>query len=647
MTTRISCLVAVLLTALSLTPAHAQFGQDPVTVSAGSNAVQVRPGDQFVIAVVIEYATGFHSWPAEVQSGRVEKKWRDFIGEYDTWTAVKTVAPDGFQIGPIQWPELHTAKAPDPVTFEPADTLAFTGRSVVFVPIVVGDDVPVGATTISATVSYQACNDTSCLPPEDAAFEFPIEVIATDAAPAPVDSGDLFEGFDASVFAKMRSGQVSAGAGRADDRDFFGFTLPSTDGLLGVVVLALLAALGGFILNLTPCVLPVIPLKVMAISKHAGSPGKSVVLGMWMFAGVVAFWLGIGLPVAFLTSVTDPSRLFGIWWVTLGIGVVIAFMGVGIMGMFMIQLPQKIYSVDPKADSAWGSFLFGVMTAVLGLPCFGFVAGALLAGAATMPPALILTIFAALGVGMGLPYLVLSAKPGWIEKIPRTGPASELVKQIMGLMLLAAAAFFIGAGIMAFVGERPALVASLPWWGKVVQWWAISLFVFAAGAWLAIRTFQITKRAKPRAFFTVVAAVFAGLALLVGVGMTQNARDDFWILYTHQTWQDSVDSGKVVVVDFTADWCINCKVFEAMLNAEPIRSELLKTDVVPIKGDNTSNKAEGWEKMSEYGQTGIPLLMIWGPGLDEPWRSNAYTPDMVLEAIKSARAGGPATASGG
>jgi len=633
--------VAVLLAAFSISSAHAQFGQEPVTVTGEVNAAQVRPGDQIAIAVVIEYAPEFHSWPAEVQADKVEKKWRDFIAEYDTWTAISTGSPDGFQIGPVQWPDLHSARAPDPITFEPADTLALSGRAVVYVPVLVAPDATLGNTTLTATLSFQACNADSCLPPDEVRIELSIEVIAPDALPAEHSAGDLFAGFDASVFAKMQSGESSTGSdSSSESRTFFGVTLPSTDGFIGVVVIALLAALGGFILNLTPCVLPVIPLKVMAISKHAGSPGKSMVLGMWMFAGVVAFWVGIGLPVAFLTSVTDPSRLFGIWWVTLGIGVIIAFMGVGIMGMFMIQLPQKVYSVDPKADSAWGSFLFGVMTAVLGLPCFGFVAGALLAGTATMPPALILTIFAALGVGMGVPYLVLSAKPGWIEKIPRTGPASELVKQIMGLMLLAAAAFFIGAGIMAFVGERPAMVASLPWWGKVVQWWAISLFVFAAGAWLLVRTFQITKRAKPRAFFTLVAVVFAGLALLVGVGMTKKARDDFWILYTHQAWQESVDSGKVVVVDFTADWCINCKVYEAMLSSEPIRSELLRGDVVPIKGDNTSNKAEGWEKMSEYGQTGIPLLMIWGPGLDEPWRSNAYTPDMVLEALGEARGDG-------
>jgi thiol:disulfide interchange protein len=110
-------------------------------------------------------------------------------------------------------------------------------------------------------------------------------------------------------------------------------------------------------------------------------------------------------------------------------------MGIGIMGLFTIQLPAAVYAVNPKAETAWGSFLFGVMTAVLGLPCFGFVAGALLAGAATLPASTVMLVFASIGVGMAAPYLVLSAKPSLLRHLPRTGPASELVKQVMGLLL--------------------------------------------------------------------------------------------------------------------------------------------------------------------------------------------------------------------
>jgi len=110
-----------------------------------------------------------------------------------------------------------------------------------------------------------------------------------------------------------------------------------------------------------------------------------------MAIGVVAFWAALGAPLALLVAYgkgfVDPSAfIFGRWYITLGLGAVIALMGLGIMGLFAINLPQKAYMINPSADNAQGSFLFGVMTAVLGLPCFGFVVAPLLAGAATMPP---------------------------------------------------------------------------------------------------------------------------------------------------------------------------------------------------------------------------------------------------------------------
>ena len=129
------------------------------------------------------------------------------------------------------------------------------------------------------------------------------------------------------------------------------------------------------------------------------------------------------------------------------------------------------------------------MTAVLGLPCFGFVAGALYAGAATLPPIVTLLIFGSIGIGMGAPYLVLAAFPKLVDRIPRTGPASELVKQVMGLMLIAAAAYFIGSGLIG-------LVAGNPGWDD-----------FSTGGhcirtdhrrWMAGLAFQITPRWEPR-----------------------------------------------------------------------------------------------------------------------------------------------------
>jgi len=641
---------AALLWAALAAPAAGQF--DPGDLFGGGDAEKatvrlelsrgvVRPGDQLTAAVVMEFAEGWHAWPSATQ---------DVLPEgfgFAIRTTIEAAATPAWAeaVGAVQWPEPHPARVADLSGSGTVEVPTYSGTAVAYVPVLVSGDAEAGEYELVFEVGYQVCDDSTCLAPETVTVRASVTVDPeAESSGAP---GELFAGFDASVFADLSEGTATAAAARETDggsRSFFGIALPKAEGLFGVVVTALLAALGGFILNLTPCVLPVIPIKIMAISQHSnasgGTPGKSLVLGIWMCLGVVAFWVGIGLPVALVAGVTDPSRLFGIWWVTLGIGLIIAAMGVGIMGLFAINLPQSVYKVNPKADTAWGSFVFGVMTAVLGLPCFGFVAGALLAGSATMPPALIMTIFTALGVGMALPYLVLSAKPKLVDSIPRTGPASELVKQVMGLLLLAAAAYFVGSGALAWVSERPELALSMPWWGKAAHWWAVTLFVAAGGVWLAWRTFAITERGGRRAFFGAVALVIVGAGAWASAEATAAARDNFWVPFSEEELAAALEGDRVVVVDFTAEWCLNCKALKAaVLMRSPVKEELLSSGVTPLVADLTSSKAPGWEKLRALGQTGIPTLAVYGPGLEEPWIANAYTPDQVMGAIERARGG--------
>ncbi len=682
---RVLNIVWAALAAFAVTStASAQFGiggpgqQDDGPRLTAEIAVQgdhLVAGEETAIGVVMETQDGW-----KVQAG---------LGSGDDAepylpTTVELDLPEEWQAGRVLWPESKTFTLGEG-DFE--ETLqGYEGRFAAIVHVTVPTDAEPGEYTIAAEVDYQACDDMTCEMPASETVEATVQVVADPgaepaepldeeiaalfeatlsrdhpddagddpgdapgddpgtAAPGPDDPGDVPPADEAAAADAREAGEISRPS-------FFGITLPSTEGLVGLALLALFSAIGGFVLNLTPCVLPVIPIKIMTIIQHANSPGRNLVLGLWMAAGVVAFWVGIGLPVAFLTGVTDPSQLFGIWWVTFGIGAVIALMGLGIMGLFTIELPQSVYAVNPKADTPWGSFVFGIMTAVLGLPCFGFVAGALLAGAATLPPSTIMIIFASLGVGMALPYLVLSLKPSLVEKIPRTGPASELVKQVMGLLLIAAAAYFIGAGLIALVAEHPYL-------GRQLHWWAVALFVVIAALWLIIRTFQITPSTSLRSSFLVGGLVLSSVATFHAVNSTGNARENwqtrqaaladagdasyvtgYWNEWTLESFEQARADGHITVLDFTAEWCINCKVLKAsVLDRDPVYSELANADVVKFTVDLTSRSAPGWDFLrNELGQTGIPLLAIYPPGSDEPWQSNAYTPQQVLSALEQAR----------
>ncbi len=603
------------------------LGGDKVTVRVVPAVSAAEPGARFAVAVVIDHAPGWHT---HTNAPVVPASWAGFV---PIPTTIDLKPSPGLSVGPIQWPEVHEIRIDLAGTGRPEPYPVFEGTAVAFIPVEI-DESASGEVSLAIEVELQACDDVGCLIPET----YPFEVRIPIAAGEPTDTA-LFTAFDASVFAdRDRWGaQPPSPPPGPSGRSFFGITLPSADGAAGVAIVALLAAVGGFILNLTPCVLPVIPIKVLTISQHAGSPGRSLALGLWMALGVIAFWVGIGLPMALFASVTDPSRIFGVWWVTLGIGLLIGAMGVGIMGAFSINLPRSVYAINPKADSAWGSFVFGVMTAVLGLPCFGFVAGALLAGAAALPPGVVMVIFTALGVGMASPYLVLSANPKLLARVPRTGPASELVKQVMGLLLLAAAAYFVGSGLLAILSERPGGLLALPWYVRVLHWWVIAAFVLVAAAWLLRRTFAITASPGRRGAFSAIALALAGSSVFVAVDMSGTARDNFWVAFDPHLWAETRTSGRVVVIDFTAEWCLNCKALKAaVLNREPVKSRLRAAGVLPLTADLTSTSAPGWTTLRDLGQTGIPLLVIDGPGLSEPWLSNAYTAQQVMETLDRA-----------
>lgn len=653
------CLLAVLLSVAGEAAAQPpMMGEGRAAVSVQWSHDAYLPGQRGALAVIFDIQPRWH-----IYGGRGTPDAPDgYIP-----TTIDITWPEGWTPGAMRWPAVHTVLFGPPGSQE--SLKVYEGRTVVVVPFAVGDSVSPGTAVVAVTAGYQACDDQVCEMPRTDTVDETVRVApsgtALNANPDPAlaalfaaaleGEGPATEG--ASETAKPTSAQsggpspapATSGAA-ASSRKFFGIPLPQPGGTANLALLALLSALGGFILNLTPCVLPVIPIKIMTILQHAGHPGRTFMLGVWMALGVIAFWAGIGLPVAFISGVGDPSRIFGIWWLTLGIGLLIALMGVGVMGLFTIQLPQSVYAVNPRADTAWGSFLFGVMTAVLGLPCFGFVAGALLVGVAAMPSGTIMTIFTSLGVGMALPYLVLSARPSLLESIPRTGPASELVKQIMGLLLLAAAAYFVGSGLIALVNEHPYL-------SRQLHWWTVALLGAVAGLWLIVRTFQITPRTGPRLFFTAAGLVIGSAAAIYAIDATGKARADWEIrqkalaesggaAYVHGVWNNWTPAafekaradGHIVVLDFTAEWCLNCKIIKAaVLNKDPVRTELNSDDVVKFTVDNTSTTAPGWKFMADLGQSGIPLLAIYTPGRDDPWLSNAYTAQQVMDAIAAAR----------
>ena len=592
-------------------------------LSTGSGAV--APGGSLVVAVVLNHDPGWHS---HTHAPEVPPELGDSSAYIATEVGVEAEGPLEAHPGFTQWPEPEVVE----VAFlaEPVDYAVFGGRAVVHVPVTVAADAEPGAYPLAVAVTFQACDDTQCLRPvRGAGMALEVRVASDAAAGTPPP---LFDGFDPGVWAQIHAGAAPAAAAPPTGVDFgfFGRSV-SVDpaGWLGFGGLLLLAALGGLLLNLTPCVLPVLPIKAMGLAAKADSRGEALLAGGLTGLGIVGFWLVLGLAIASLTGLTAVHSLFQRPLFTLGVGVVIAVLAVGMAGWFTVPLPRAVYAVDTARGGWLGHVLLGVMTAVLSTPCTAPFMGSAAAWATTQPAGVTLAVFAAIGVGMALPYVLLAAFPKAVAWVPRAGPGAAAVKQVMALGMLAAAAYFLGAGLLALGWRGPGHAA----------WFAIPWLLVAAAGLAAVKAWRHAKgRAWPAVFTGVAAVVLAGAAWASFAPGEAEPID--WVAYEPGVLEELAAEGRVVVVDFTADWCINCKVLErTVLNTDAVAG-LADDGVAFVKVDLTGSFPAGEALLAEAGRVAIPALLVRAPDGRETLNAEAYTAGQVVAAVERARGSG-------
>jgi thiol:disulfide interchange protein len=222
------------------------------------------------------------------------------------------------------------------------------------------------------------------------------------------------------------------------------------------LLLLLTAALGGMLLNFTPCVLPLIPIKIISLSHAAKDRRQCFMLGLAMFLGVLVFWLLLGAMIALVSDFSATNQLFQYPVFTISVGLIIGVMATGMFGFFSMRLPNFIYMINPEQNTLHGSFglgnscgdsvdtlhrtLYGCRGCLGFDPSSGNHAGHLCRHRYRNGPPLP----GAFGV------------TGLVRKMPKTGPASALIKQVMGLCMLAAAAYFTGVGLVSLFSAPPA-----------------------------------------------------------------------------------------------------------------------------------------------------------------------------------------------
>ena len=615
--------------------------RDSVSANGEIAAGEVRPGALVPVAIHVKVKNTWHMWPVESQARSVAGA-AVFEGAiFTTLTLQENSSPKtspetspknsiaamstttGVKLRGAQWPQ------PVGEQFNFGDgnqTLAvYEGQFIVFAAIQVGADVKNGPLPVTLILHFQSCNDTSCLAPAE--IEMPITLHVNSAATAVASTGE---------FKKFDPNQVVSDATEIEIEngvlfDFFGATFRIDPTGTGFFLLLLVAFLGG-LLNFTPCVLPIIPLKIMSLSQGAGNRGKCFLLGVVMSLGVIGFWLALGVLVGGASGFSAANQLFQYPAFTIGLGIFIAFMAIGMAGFFSVGLPAWVYAIEPKHDSFIGTFIFGMMTAVLSTPCTAPLMGAAAGWAASSGSAsTVLIVFGSIGAGMATPYLFLSAFPNLVSRMPRSGAASDLVKQVMGILLLAAAIFFIGAGLNGLLPTP-----------THAHWWLIGATASMAGVWLAWRTWRIATKASFRLVFTTISVVIVALSVSVSMALG-GAGTTEWIAYSSAALAEAKANHKIIVLDFTAEWCLNCKALEsAVLNSDEVTAALAQKNVAPIKVDITSRKSDGWNVLHEYKRVSIPLLVVQDANGKIALISDAYTRAQVVQAIERASTTGAA-----
>jgi thiol:disulfide interchange protein DsbD len=619
---RINRLMLPILIAVSVAVALPDFAAaDPqlpdnvVGIKTFWSQDRARPGDTIVLALALDIRKGFH-----INADARQVKSTDNFKPYPTNVRILE-AHEGLTIETPRYPAAHTVN----VKYATDTLKSFDGQIFIFLPMKLEAGAQPGSADLKIMLEYQACTDTYCLFPKKITLNETLAVVKPAAGVKDINR---------AIFSGAGYG-LSTDSPKPVEFDLFGWTFSiDVSSAAGWLLLLTTAALGGLLLNLTPCVLPIIPIKIISLSRAARNRKRCVALGIAMFTGVIAFWLSLGILIALVSDFTATNQLFQYPLFTIVVGIIIATMALGMFGFFAVRLPNFVYMINPEQDTLKGSFGLGILAAVLATPCTAPFMGAAAAWAATQAPATTLLTFFAIGLGMALPYLVLSASPRLVEKMPKTGPASVLIKQVMGAFMLAAASYFIGAGVSAIFTTPPNPPAKY-------YWWPVMGFVATGGLWLVIRTIQIAATMTPKIVFTTLGIVLVGLSSLGAVHFTDKGPID-WVYYSPERLEKISRQKKVVVMMFTAEWCLNCKAIEQGVFKNPAIIKLFEEKAaVAVKVDITGSNPAGKAKLKEVGNLTIPLLVIFSPSGDQVFKSDFYTVDQVIKAVKNARQKSP------
>ncbi len=431
------------------------------------------------------------------------------------------------------------------------------------------------------------------------------------------------------------------------------YTTIGTADVTGLFQAILWGILGGFILNLMPCVLPAISLKIVGFIQQAGESRRRVLQhGLAFCGGIFVWFLGLaGLVILFrlVGQQLQWAFQFGEPWAVFAMGAVLVAFALNLFGVFEIQLPGQTGVALSRASShtgLFGSFFHGVFATILATPCMAPFLGTTLSFALAQPALVVVVVFGSIALGMAFPYLLLAIQPAWLRLLPKPGDWMLRLKEFMGFLLLATALWLLW--LLGRMNGADTLTSAL---GLYL------LLSIALWAWGFATNPTVKQNGRRFAFLFAVVFLMATAGLgvhLRGFFEKQDTRaitrateparpgEFAWLSFSEEALQTALrDTTAPIFIDFTADWCWTCKLNEQnILAREDIREAFVEHGVLTFKADFTNFDDEIKVYLDKFKRPGVPMYVFYPADRN---RQPILLPELltrhhILEGIRQASA---------